>query len=109
MRRFNNIVQERQTPYRQNQTIMQGIQFFEYKNLLESLRKLEEAEINPSAEMPSQQVLEQEAKLKNIYVEYREAIDRVANCIRQFEEHKLQIRRFVKHHKQPGRSVRRSL
>ncbi len=79
---------------------MQGIQFFEYKSLLESLNKVRNAHTLTPDEAPTQLVAEQEAKLKEIYAEYRQAKEVLANCIRQFEEQKLLVRRFVKQRKQ---------
>lgn len=82
---------------------MQGIQLFEYKSLLESLNKVRDAHTLTPDEAPTQLVTEQEAKLKEIYAEYRQAKELLANCIRQFEEHKLKVRRFVKNHKLPAK------
>ncbi|MBP9099087.1 MAG: hypothetical protein KBF74_09750 [Ferruginibacter sp.] len=78
---------------------MQGIQFFEYKYLLDNLQKLKEEEHIAFSDEHNNQVMESEKKLKHIYEEYRLSLVHIADIIRQFEEHKLSVRRLVNYHK----------
>ncbi len=84
---------------------MQGIQFFEYKNLKNALDKLQNTE---EGNLPAQQpdaVIEYDEKLNEIYGNYRLALQEVALVIKQFEEHKLSIRRLVASHKQHTKTL----
>ncbi len=75
---------------------MQGIQFFEYKTLLESLDRLKKTD---TADMPEKQVAEVQAiemKLREIYANYRLSIEQIADFVDQFEKHKHAVRKLLK-------------
>ena len=79
---------------------MQGITLFEYKSLLESLKKLSQYEISGVSEDQVETVIENELKLKEIYAEYVVSLEQVSENIKQFEKHKHSIRRFIKKNRQ---------
>lgn len=79
---------------------MQGITLFEYKSLLESLKKLSQYEISGVSEDQVETVIEKELKLKEIYAEYVVSLEQVSENIKQFEKHKHSIRRFIKKNRQ---------
>lgn len=79
--------------------LMQGIQFFEYKYLLDNLQKLKQEEHIVFSDVHANQVLDSEKKLKSIYEEYRHSLIHISEVIKQFEEHKHSIRKLANYHK----------
>jgi len=84
---------------------MQGIQLFEYKSLQEYLQRIRQDELCTMPCEHTEQVAAYEEKLNEIYSNYQMAWEQVSVTIRQFEEHKLSIRRLLSQHK----SCRKSL
>ena len=78
---------------------MQGIKFFEYKYLLDNLKKIKEENTSLFPEGHEEQILLSEEKLVKIYEDYRMSLIKVAEIIRQFDEHKVTIRKLVSRHK----------
>jgi len=87
---------------------MQGIQLFEYKALMDYLQRLQEdapvQEHSVDCEHCNALVAHEE-KLKAIYLNYKTAKNDVANIIREFEEHKMAIRRLVAYRKHANRPL----
>ena len=84
---------------------MQGIQFFEYKTLKNTLDKLQETLASRLLEEQRDAVVEYDEKLTEIYGNYRLALEDVAQFIKQFEDHKLSIRRLAASHKQHTKTL----
>lgn len=78
---------------------MQGIKFFEYKYLLDNLNRLKEDNTSLFPEGHGEQILHSEEKLLKIYEDYRISLVRVAEIIKQFDDHKMAIRKLVSRHK----------
>ncbi len=78
---------------------MQGIKFFEYKYLLDNLKRIKEDNISLFPEGHEEQIFRSEEMLIKIYEDYRKTLIRVAEITKQFDEHKLTIRKLVSRHK----------
>lgn len=84
---------------------MQGIQFYEFRTLKDSLDKLKETGFDNLPKEHVEMIVEYESKLNMIYTDYRLRLQEVATVIRQFEEHKLSIRRLMSQHKHRQRAL----
>lgn len=79
---------------------MQGILLFHYKTLEDYLNKLQQAEVYNLPCEHEKLILEHEERLKEIYINYQEALKQVSIILKEFEEHKQSIRSLMYHHKQ---------
>lgn len=86
---------------------MQGILLFHYKTLQEYLNKLQEEEVYNLPCEHEGQILQHEQKLKEIYINYQEALIQVSVILKEFEEHKQSIRRLMYNHKQCRKQTRK--
>lgn len=78
---------------------MQGIQFFEYKFLLEGLSRSQQSEVY---ELPLEQeeaIKAQETKLRELYNSYRHAWDAVSLIVKEFELHRAVVKRTIIHYR----------
>ncbi|MBC7937948.1 MAG: hypothetical protein H7Y86_21585 [Rhizobacter sp.] len=75
---------------------MQGIRSTEVKILLESLNILRQAGMLNLPEDQFETVIKTENELKEIYANYKISLQQVSENIRQFENHKLSIRRLMR-------------
>lgn len=86
--------------------IMQAIQLFHYKCLMEYLYKLQQQNMYHLPCEHAELIAQHVDKLKEIYTNYQLALDQVSFIITQYEDHKRSIRKLVKHHKRCKRSVK---
>lgn len=75
---------------------MQGISLADFKKLLASLNNLSQIEMMDFTEDHFKKVIEKEKRLKEIYANYQLSLQLVSENIRQFEDHKLAIRKLMK-------------
>ncbi len=81
--------------------IMQAIQRYHYNRLQQFLYQLQQE--SEAYELPTHHrnsIVEQEEKLKQLYVNYQQSLQQVAILIKQYEIEHQSVRRLVNSHKQ---------
>ncbi|MFT3981994.1 MAG: hypothetical protein QM687_16120 [Ferruginibacter sp.] len=86
---------------------MQGIPFSEVEKLLNLLRSLKNKELFQLSEDQLMRVMQNEQQLHELYNAYQLSLKQVFEKVRQFEHHKLVIRKLAKEKRQQLKAKRK--
>ncbi len=74
---------------------MKGILYSQYKSVEEYINKLHVENVSNTIIASNETLLQHKEKLKNIYESYKSTFDEITSLVKEFEAHKLAVRKLL--------------